>query len=429
MRRLAPTGRGLTVVGDEAQAIYGFRGADSRQLRELVLAFPDATVIRLERNFRSRQAILDVANALRPDDGTNLRLYSERGGGSKPRLVRCHGAPSEARMIVDSVLDALEKGVMLRDQAVLVRAGHHSDLVELELTARKVPYRKYGGLRFLETAHVKDYIAAGRLLDNPRDEIAWFRILRLHDKIGPARARGLIGVIHGLEDGVAQWSEVVAAAPASSRATLSTGLGTLAATRSLATPAQKAEGVLNAVRPLILDRYSDAAARLADLERLVGAASVVEDLGAWLAQLTLDPPSSSGDLAGPPDLDEDYVVVSTIHSAKGLEWSIVHVPHVIDGMIPIDMALSSPEGLDEERRLFYVAVTRARDELHLYSPLRMPHHRRARDDKHSFAAMSRFIDESVTAALDAVDEPTTGLSVVCGANWSSITVDLDSLWA
>lgn len=425
---LAPDGRGLTVVGDEAQAIYGFRGANSRYLRELVLGCPDASIIQLPRNFRSRQPILDVANALRPDDELPLRLYSERGGGSIPRLVRCHDAPSEANMIVGSILDALERGVMLREQAVLVRAGHHSDLIEVELSARKVPYRKYGGLRFLETAHVKDYVSAARLLDNPRDELAWYRVLRLHDGIGPSWARRLIETIHTLDDALGQWPEVVAAAGAVTRARLSDTLGALATARSLDSPARRAESTLDAIRPLILGRYADAGVRLGDLERLANAASFVEDLSVWLAQLTLDPPSSSGDLAGPPHLDEDYVIVSTIHSAKGLEWSIVHVPHVIDGMIPIDMSLSSPEGLDEERRLFYVAVTRARDELHLYSPLRMPHHRRGADDRHGLVPMSRFVDEEVTSALEVHEEASSGSTVPAG-EWSRrVTVDLDPLW-
>ena len=162
--------------------------------------------------------------------------------------------------------------------------------------------------------------------------------------------------------------------------------------------------MVRAIRPLLEGRYDDAPARVGDLERLADTASAVEDLSAWLADLTLDPPVSSGDLAGPPHLDEDYLVISTIHSAKGLEWSHVHVPHVVDGAIPIDMALSTPEGLEEERRLFYVAVTRARDELHLYAPLRMPHHRFARNDRHSFAPLSRFLDDDVRAALDIIEE-------------------------
>ena len=430
VRALAPGGRGLTVVGDEAQAIYGFRGSAAGQLRQLVLEYPGASVIRLERNFRSRQPILDVANALPPaGDDAKVLLFSERPDGPLPRLVRCHDAPSEAKAISDAILEAYEAGVPLRDQAVLVRAAHHSDLVEIELSARKVPYRKYGGLRFLEAAHVKDFVSAARLLDNSRDEVAWYRLLRLHDRVGPSSARSLTEVVMaGEHDPIDRWPEVVAAAPAVARNSLSKTLDALAAARTNTVPGRRAEGVLDAVRPLVLGRYTDAAVRLGDLERLVSGAAAATDLAAWLAEITLDPPASTGDMAGPPLLEEDYVVISTIHSAKGLEWPIVHIPQVIDGSIPIDMALGSATGLHEERRLFYVAVTRARDELRLYTPLRMPHRRRARDDRHSYAAVSRFIDENVMAALKVVEEAPERFAVTAGAQ-PELVVNIESLWS
>jgi DNA helicase-2/ATP-dependent DNA helicase PcrA len=169
--------------------------------------------------------------------------------------------------------------------------------------------------------------------------------------------------------------------------------------------------------------------RLRDLERLAGAAAKAPDMATWLAELTLDPPESTGDLAGLPHLDEDYLVISTIHSAKGLEWSAVHVPHVVDGFIPIDMALGTPDGLEEERRLFYVAVTRARDELYLYAPLRMHYHRRGGDDRHGFALQSRFLDPAVMPALAVVEQPVHRVSVPAGAAASRIPVDVNSLWS
>jgi DNA helicase-2/ATP-dependent DNA helicase PcrA len=429
VRLLAPGGRGLTVVGDEAQAVYGFRGADSRQLRELVLGFPEASTIKLAQNFRSRQSILDVANAVRPNCGTaGIRLFSCRGKGPRPRLVHCHDTSEEARVIADAVLEAHERGVPLREQAVLVRAAHHSDLVEVELTARKIPYRKYGGLRFLEAAHVKDFVSAARLLDNPHDEVAWYRLLRLHDNIGTARARALTERARSSPDTLGNWPELVAVAPAEARSLLSATLAKLAEARSRTTPGRRAEMVLEAVRPLLVGRYPDARARLADLERLVGAASRVTDLAAWLAELTLDPPESTSDLAGPPLLDEDYLVISTIHSAKGLEWSAVHVPHVVDGFIPIDMALGTPEGLEEERRLFYVAVTRARDELCLYAPLRMPYHPRGNNDRHGYAIVSRFVDQSVSSVMEVVEQAVPRFGVPVPLSGARISVDLSSLW-
>jgi DNA helicase-2/ATP-dependent DNA helicase PcrA len=430
VRLLSPEGWGLTVVGDEAQAIYGFRGSDPRHLRELVGRFPDSVTIQLDRNFRSRQRVLDVANQLRPvsEGEPVLRLHSDRGEGRKPTLDRCYDASSEARAVVDRILKAYESGVQLRQQAVLVRASHHSDLVEVELAVRKVPYRKYGGLRFLETAHVKDFVSAARLLDNSHDEVAWYRMLRLHRNIGPTRGKSLLEVVRPSEtDALSRWPELVAAAPPNTRAELSESLSGLLEARGETGPSRKAGSVLRAIRPLLEGRYDDAPARIRDLERLVDTASAIDDLASWLADLTLDPPVSGGDLAGPPHLDEDYLVLSTIHSAKGLEWSAVHVPHVIDGAIPIDMALSTPEGLEEEQRLFYVAVTRARDELHLYAPLRMPHHRFAQDDRHNFAPLSRFITEEVRGALEITDEKPRRLEVESVAG-RPLVVDLDPLW-
>ena len=426
---LAPESRGLTVVGDEAQAIYGFRGADARHLREMILSCPSATVIRLEQNYRSRQAILDVANAVRPDGGPRLHLLSNRGRGVTPVLVSCHDAPAEARLVVDSILEHLEAGTRLIQQAILVRTGHHSDLVELELSARKVPFRKFGGLRFLEAAHVKDFVSAARLLDNPHDEIAWYRFLRLHDGIGPSRARDLVEHIGRLVGHVLEaWPELVARAPAVSRTALSASLAALKDAQSQTTTGVRAERVLSSLRPLILGRYDDALPRLRDLERLVDAAAEVANLASWLAELTIDPPKSTGDLAGPPWADDDYVSISTIHSAKGLEWSVVHLPHLIDGAIPSDMALTSRSGLEEEQRLFYVALTRARDELRLYLPLRMPFRRRTKSDQHGFAQASRFLDDTVMQLVDAREVLPDRLTTVAQRTPSSITVDLGPLW-
>jgi DNA helicase-2/ATP-dependent DNA helicase PcrA len=405
VRRLRPDGRGLTVVGDDAQAIYGFRGSDAAHLHELAASLPGTEVIRLERNFRSFQPILDLANVARPEyGGVKLVLAASRAGGKRPTLLRCHDSSHEARAVVDRVLERHDCGLRLRDQAVLTRAAHHSDLIELELTARKVPYRKYGGLRYVEAAHVKDFVAAVRLLDNPADDVAWYRVLRLHEAVGPARARQLLETLPPRRPrAVTEWEETVANAPPPARVALSNTLTGLMAARSEITVAGRAELVLSVLRPLISARYADAPARLNDLERLGSAAAAAGDLDSWLAEITLDPPASTGDCAHPPHLDEDYLVVSTVHSAKGLEWPVVHLVNLVDGAFPSDMALRTPKGLDEEHRLFYVAITRARDELLLYSPLRLPYHRHARDDRHGFAQASRWLSDEVMSTL-AVEE-------------------------
>ena len=343
VRLLRPGGVGLTVVGDDAQAIYGFRGADAAHLTGLATTLPDVTVVRLERNFRSRQPLLDLANTVRPSTGQlGLRLYSDRTGGPRPRLVRCYDAPAEARLVADAVLEAVEAGTRLGDQAVLMRAGHHSDLLEVELTARRVPFVKFGGLKFLEAAHVKDFLAGLRLLDNAADEIAWYRLLRLHDGIGPARARELLTVLQpGHGQAADRHADTVAAAPAAARVKLGATLTGLTAARAEQTTAARAGAVLAMLRPLLTRRYADHPARLGDLDRLVAAAATAPTLAEYVAGLTLDPPASSGDLAGPPHLDEDYLTLSTVHSAKGLEWDSVHVIGLVDGAFPSDMALTS----------------------------------------------------------------------------------------
>jgi DNA helicase-2/ATP-dependent DNA helicase PcrA len=430
VRLLRPDGNGLTVVGDDAQAVYGFRGADSRHLLELSTQLPAARTVCLEQNFRSRQRILNLANTIRPTaGGPRLRLRSDRDGGARPRLVRCHDAGAEARRVVDTVLEASEQGRPLKSQAVLMRAAHHSDLLEVELTARGVPYVKYGGLKFLEAAHVKDFIATVRLLDNALDEIAWFRLLRLHDGIGPAKARAILDAIRpGEPDTELRHPDAVAAAPASTRTALAGTLTTLGDARRPPTVAARAALVLHLLRPLLTTRYPDHAARLADLDRLVSAAAESPTLADYVSSLTLDPPASTSDLAGPPHLDVDYLVLSTVHSAKGLEWDSVHVIHAVDGAFPSDLALSTPAGLLEEQRLFYVAATRARDELAIYTPLRMPHHRRAHNDKHSYAMASRFLHDEALATLD-IDEDRPPVPTVRTPTAARVALPtLDELW-
>ncbi|HEX4016412.1 MAG TPA: ATP-dependent helicase [Frankiaceae bacterium] len=421
VQQLRPKGSGLTVVGDDAQAVYGFRGASSGHLLSVAGAFPDATIVRLERNFRSRQPLLDLANVIRPGNGPGesadgrLMLQADRsdleGPAQRPRLVRCYDAGEEARLVADAVLAGAENGQRLLDHAVLMRTGHHSDLLEVELAARRIPFMKFGGLKFLEAAHVKDFLAALRVTDNPHDEVAWYRLLRLHEGIGPARAGRLLPLV--LADGSEamavdrdEWlNQIVAAAPAPARTGLDATLRHLTAARGQPSIPARVTACTETVLPLVRRRYTDAAARIGDLERLASGAERSVDLAGFVAQVTLDPPASTGDYAKPPHLDEDYVTLSTVHSAKGLEWPVVHLIHAVDGAFPSDMALTDDAGLAEEQRLFYVSITRARDELSIYTPLRMPHHRRARDDRHSYAPESRFLTPETLQTLDIVEAP------------------------
>ena len=436
VRLLQPDGKQLTCVGDDAQAIYGFRGADPAHLRQLTADYPGLDVVRLDRNYRSRQGILDLANLIRPSSpGLDLTLRGDRGAGqacAAPLLVRCHDEATQAREICARVLEAHEDGAALRDQAVLVRAAHHSDVLEIELSARKVPYVKFGGLRFTDTAHVKDFLAAARILANPADELAWFRLLRLHEGIGPAHARRVLDALVPDPDG---WERAVALAPARSRRALAATLGRLADAAATQPPAaqppaaEQAAAVLALLDPLIRARYPDAAVRLTDLQRLADAAAAQPSLHDALAELTLDPPASAADLAGPPRLDEDYLTISTIHAAKGLEWPTVHLPHLVDGALPSDMALGDPDGLAEEHRLFYVAVTRARDQLYLYAPQRLHYHRRGRDDRHGFGQLTRFLDAGALAACDSVTAaPLAPVLPAVGSLATKVDTALGALW-
>ena len=406
------------------------RDAAPAHLRQLTADYPGLEIVRLDRNYRSRQGVLDLANVIRPSaPGLGLTLSGDRGPGVPPLLVRCHDEATQAREICARILGSVEDGAALRDQAVLVRTGHHSDILEIELSARKIPYVKFGGLRFTDTAHVRDFLAVARVLANPADDLAWFRLLRLHDGIGPSHAHRVLAIVASGQDVSPQdWSQAAEAAPARSRRTLTVTLGGLAAAASGPAAAQ-AEAVLTILDPLVRARYPDATARLADLRRLADAAAAQPTLHDALAELTLDPPVSSSDLAGPPRLDEDYLTISTIHAAKGLEWRIVHVPHLVDGALPSDMALGDPDGLAEEHRLFYVALTRARDHLYLYAPLRLHLHRRGRDDRHGFGQLTRFLDRDALAACDnaTVAAPTAVLPAL-GPISVQVDTALGSLW-
>jgi DNA helicase II / ATP-dependent DNA helicase PcrA len=436
VRLLQPDGKQLTCVGDDAQAIYGFRGADPAHLRQLTADYQGLDIVRLDRNYRSRQGVLGLANVIRPSSpGLDLTLSGDRGPGIPPLLVRCHDEATQAREICTRVLEAHEDGAALRDQAVLVRAAHHSDMLEIELNARKVPYVKFGGLRFTDTAHVKDFVAAARIIVNPADELAWFRLLRLHEGIGPAHARRILDALDpGGDTGPPDaWAPAVEAAPARSRRALAATLGRLADTAQHIAGGQVAGGqataVLALLDPLIRARYPDATARISDLQRLADAAAAQPSLHDVLAELTLDPPVSSSDLAGPPRLDEDYLTISTIHAAKGLEWPIVHLPHLVDGALPSDMALGDPGGLAEEHRLFYVAVTRARDHLYLYAPQRLHVHRRGRDDRHGFGQLTRFLDEEALAACESVTAaPLAPVLPAVGSLATKVDAALGALW-
>jgi DNA helicase-2/ATP-dependent DNA helicase PcrA len=437
-------GAQVTAVGDDAQAIYSFRAASPRN----ILDFPErfgATVVKLEENHRSTPPLLAVTNVLIAESPPEYRhdktLWSRRAGRSRPLLVGCADDAAQANAVCDRILEHYQAGVALRGQAVLFRTAYHSDLLELELAVRRIPFVKYGGLRFLEAAHVKDLMCLLRLVDNPADELAWFRLLQLLEGVGPRLARRLAVA---LPDAAGDTSGVQLAAQVPPAARVEAGelLTALADARGPTfegRPGAQIERVRRWLDPVIRRKRRGAAARLADLDQLQAAASAAPDLASFLTELTLDPPSSTSELAGPPSRDDDVLTLSTIHSAKGGEWDVVHVLSLADGCLPSDLSTGDVDSIEEERRLLYVAMTRARDHLYAYFPLRFHYARRGRGDRHGYAQRSRFLTPAVLAGMDqqtvpgpgggardgAVDGQTAG---VTSAGLAAVDATLSRLW-
>jgi DNA helicase-2/ATP-dependent DNA helicase PcrA len=433
----------LTVVGDDMQAIYGWRSSSPRHILGFPVDFPGAAVATLECNYRSSQPILDTANEIGAQAARSyrVRLRTARDGGSAgdggaaPEVVFVRDESAQAALVCDRVLEALERGMDLRAQAVLMRTSHDSALLELELARRQVPFVKYGGLRYLEAAHVKDLIALFRLVGNPRNELAWFRVLQLLEGVGPVTARRVLDALVGGpgEAVLTRWGDARERLPGPARPPADAVVDALRrAPEERAGPA--AERLRDALAPLVEARYPDGFVRLHDLEQLVAGAREASDLGTFAAELALDPPQSSADLAGPPHRDEDYLVLSTIHSAKGLEWDAVHVLAVYDGNFPACMSAGSAEEIDEERRLLYVACTRARRALHLYVPVRYYHRPQGSDDAHGYGKPSRFLTEAVqrTCSVVRLDDGLGGAGADAGRPAGPpprrITVSVDSLF-
>lgn len=403
LHAMKPSGAGVCVVGDDAQAIYSFRAATIDNILGFPARFsPPADLVKLEQNYRSVQPILDAANALMRE---GLRQYQKElrsplPSQQKPRLVAVQDDRAQADYIVEQVLARREEGTLLRKQAVLMRNSHHSDVLELELIRRNIPYVKYGGLKFLEAAHVKDMLAILRFVDNPRNRLAGFRTLQLLPGIGPAHADRCLKVFAAAEhrwDTLFEYQVPAAAAE-----------GWPAFVELVKTLCDSSEwaGQFDRVRrwyePHLQRLYDAAQVRAGDLDQLEKIAQQYATRESFITELTLDPPQVSSDLAGDPLLDEDYLILSTVHSAKGQEWDSVYLLNVADGNFPNEHAAGKPELIEEERRLLYVAMTRAKRDLHLIAPLKYYVTQQSRvGDTHVYGARSRFLTDTLMQTLDA----------------------------
>jgi DNA helicase II / ATP-dependent DNA helicase PcrA len=398
--------------------------------------FPGARVVLLEQNYRSTQPILDVSNELiaQAKNGFSKRLWSGRSGTTAAQLVQCEDESAQSDEVCARVLEARERGVLLREQAVLFRTGHHSAGLELELSRRNIPFVKYGGLKFLEAAHVKDVLGLLRFIENPDDELSWFRSLQLIEGVGPRTARSVMEELDvGDRCAIRRAAEGLSRPPQAEPegwARFSSMISDLH--ESDDGPATQLDRIMSFYSDVLERNYANADVRVRDIEALAHMASAYPSRADFLAEITLDPPASTEDLAGPPLLDDDYLILSTIHSAKGCEWDEVHVIDVCDGMIPSDMALSDDEGLEEERRVFYVALTRARNRLYLHRPIRYYHRRMGLDDGHGYGQLSRFVTDAVKGRLEVcVEQAPQGEAVNSGLKPDRSEVDdfLASLWS
>ncbi len=403
LKRLKPDGEGVTVVGDDAQSIYSFRAADVTNIREFSEQYErPVEVIDLEQNYRSHQPILDFANVLMSEDpGARRRsLLSARTEGESPSYVTVEDDACQAQYVAEHVLRQRENGLMLRQQAVLFRNSHHSDLLEVELSRRNIPYVKYGGLKFLEAAHIKDLLCLLRWSVNPKDQLAAFRNMQLISGIGPTLANKAWHYFV-LND----YSFVALSGFELAKHLMPDWLRLVALMRRSTSPDESVDTVLNEMaqwyRPHLERNFDDSHVRWQDVQQLQMMASRSTDAEHFLADLTLDPPVASGNQAGDPLKDEDYLILSTVHSAKGQEWNSVFLLNVVDGSFPSEFSTGDDQLIEEERRLLYVAATRAKDHLHLIVPMKfyVPQQQR-HGAKHVYGAQSRFMTAPVLATCE-----------------------------
>jgi DNA helicase-2/ATP-dependent DNA helicase PcrA len=438
---LKPDGRGLTVVGDDAQSIYSFRGATVRNILDFPGHFnPPARQVTLERNYRSTQPILAASNAVieLASERFTKNLWTDKASAQRPHLVSVADEADQARYVVEQVLEAREAGMKLKAQAVLFRAAHHSAALEIELTRRNIPFVKFGGLKFLDSVHVKDVLAVLRWAENPRDRVAGFRVTQLLPGVGPATAARVLDAVTEIAPGATASALASFAPPAR---TLEDWQPFVALMSSVCGPGSSWPAEFERVRrwyePHLERNHEDAAVRHADLLQMESIAATYASRERFLTELTLDPPDATSDESGVPMLDEDYLILSTIHSAKGQEWRNVFVLNGVDGCIPSDLGTGSEAEIDEERRLLYVAMTRAKEDLHIVVPQRFYVHNQTHlGDRHVWASRTRFIPAHLLPLFDAhawprVPEPVApsaaGLAAAAQAKLE-IAAKLKKMW-
>jgi DNA helicase II / ATP-dependent DNA helicase PcrA len=402
---LASRHSNLMVVGDDAQSIYSFRGADFRNIMDFPQLFPQAKVTTLEQNYRSTQPVLDLGNAILASarEKFDKRLFTEVPGDVRPRLIHLEDDYAQAQYVCREILALREEGVPLTEMAVLARAAWHTNVLEVELGHRNIPFRKFGGLRFVEAAHVKDVCALLKLGVNPRDEAAWFRVLQLYEGVGPATAQRVSGAVLAAGGDLAPLADPALAGRRYGEdfKALKALLEHLA--RDGTTVPEKLALAIEAYRDLMPKKYDDVQRRLRDLESLDTMAAHYAQMDDFLTDLAIDPPEMGRREETAEDTEDEWLTLSTVHSAKGLEWDAVFVVNLTEGQFPHYRSMEDEAAYEEERRLLYVAVTRARRRLYLLHPQAVSRRGGYQDD---FGAVSPLLAdvEALGPLGDWVDE-------------------------
>jgi DNA helicase-2/ATP-dependent DNA helicase PcrA len=396
IRHLASTHRNVMVVGDDAQSIYAFRGATFKNIMEFPSLFPGTTIYKLEENYRSTQPILNLANTVIEEarEKYTKHLFTRKLDGPLPVLVEAAGENAQSRFIAQKILELREEGIPLGEMAVLFRSSFHSFDLEIELSRHGLPFIKRGGVKFIETAHVKDLLAHLRVVANPLDTVSWHRALMLVEGVGPKKAQEVMATLVKSNNPYQSLRETPGRSGMGLR-DLALTLESLAGAGDLR-PAEQVNHVYEYYLPILKAQYDDYPKRTRDLDHLQTIAEGYQGVEMFLSDLALEPPDGSVTGVEAPDRDDERLVLSTIHSAKGLEWQCVFVIWIVDGRFPSVYSFIADEELEEERRLFYVAVTRAKRHLFLTYPINV-------FDKGSgmlLSKPSRFLDSVSPALLD-----------------------------
>jgi DNA helicase II / ATP-dependent DNA helicase PcrA len=395
---LASSHKNLMVVGDDSQSIYSFRGANFKNIMDFPMVYPDARIIKLEQNYRSVQPILDFTNQIIENarEKYDKKLYSKKEGGTKPVFIEAENENYQSRFIVQRVLELREEGVELGEMAVLFRSSWQSLDLEIELNTHNIPYVIYGGIKFAEAAHIKDVLSFLKVSYNPMDSISWIRSLMLIEGIGPKTAQEITSNIVEGKKGLDFLKD-----PSHKLKKYGKNLKELERTLDYigedapgANLAEKLRKALEFYMPLFKERYDDYKKRQEDLFSLETISARYSDLKDLLSDLTLEPIDESQFKVMPEDEEDEKLILSTIHSAKGLEWHTVFIIYLIDGYLPSSYAIHCPEEIEEERRLLYVASTRAEQNLYLLKPQAGSHSGNFFDQSFTrFTKMSRFLKE------------------------------------